>query len=140
MKGCFRQGGINMIGTIHKEIVVDGKRYNFKIVSEVFGDEVEFYIRAICKFTKRTSCINNLNAVLSELIGDNETDNPKYYDSSWTVTKKEAKKFMRIANNFLNCDRFMMYLEKKLDDDREEGEWENIVTERGEIKEYEEKE
>ena len=47
---------------------------------------------------------------------------------------------MRIANNFLNCDRFMMYLEKKLDDDREEGEWENIVTERGEIKEYEEKE
>lgn len=37
---------------------------------------------------------------------------------------------MRIANDFLNSDRFMMYLEKKLDDDREEGEWENIVTER----------
>lgn len=68
MKGCFRQGGINMIGTIHKEIVVDGKRYNFKIVSAVFRDEVVFYIRAIFKFTKRTSCINNLNAVLSELL------------------------------------------------------------------------
>jgi len=30
------------------------------------------------------------------------------------------------------------YLENRLDEDRYEGEWENVVSENGEIKEYEE--
>jgi hypothetical protein len=131
------------MNTTHK-IIVDGGSYNFEVVSEDFGDEADFYIRAISKTTRRTSCINNLNAVLSELLSEHESENydfyPEYYDSTWVVSKSKAKRFIRKAKKFLSDSKFVAYLENKLDEDREESEWENIITENGEIKEYEEKE
>jgi len=132
-----------MKGTMHK-IAVDGERYNFEVVSEDFGGEVDFYIRAICKTTRRTSCINNLNAVLSELLTEYKSKNynsyPEFHDSPWLVTKRKANGFIKIAKSFFADQRFVSYLENRLDEDRCEGEWENIVTESGEIKEYEGKE
>ena len=132
-----------MINTIHK-IIVDGERYNFEVVSEDFGDEIDFHIRVICKITRRTSCINNLNAVLSELLTEHESENydtyPEFHDSTWVVSKSKAKRFIRKAKKFLSDSRFVAYLENKLDEDREESKWENIITENGEIKEYEEEE
>jgi hypothetical protein len=127
-----------------KEIIVDGERYNFEVVSEDFGNEVDFYIRAICKTTRRTSCINNLNAVLSQLLTEHEAENYDYYpelhDSTWLVTKRKATRFIKIAKTFLLCPRFVSYLENRLDEGRYEGEWANILTENGEIKEYEKEE
>ena len=129
-----------MIGTTHKS-VFEGERYNFEVVSEDFGDEVDFRIRAICKTTRRTSSINNLNAVLSELLTEHESENydsyPEFHDSTWLITKRKANRFIKIAKSFLEDTRFVSYLENRLDEDRYEGEWEKVVTENGEIKEYE---
>ncbi len=132
-----------MMGTMHK-IVVDGERYNFEIVSEDLGDEVEFYIRAICKATRRTSCINNLNAVSSQLLTErqieNYDDHPEFHGSTWFVTKRKAANLTKKAKAYLSDSNSLSYLENEIDDDRYEGEWENIIMENGEIKEYEEEE
>lgn len=104
---------------------IQGRDYNFEIVSYNGGYLFCFYIRAICKFTKRTSCINNLNPVLSEF-GISQT-NPKYVDSMWEVTEKEAKRFVKTAIGFISNPTFLSYLEGKLDEDRMEGEWERIL-------------
>jgi|SRR3990167_8957764 len=128
-----------MIGTIHKS-VFEGERYNFEVVSEDGKKDVLFYIRAMCKTTKRTSCINNLNTVLSEFGIEIEQVSPRYEDSTWIITKEEADYFVKTAKEFLLAQSFMSYLERQVDKDRECGEWENIVTESGEIKKYEEEE
>ena len=47
-------------------ILIHGRKYNFEIVSQNGRIDFCFFIRAICKSTKRTSCINNLNTILSE--------------------------------------------------------------------------
>ncbi len=132
-----------MIGTIHKS-VFEGERYNFEVVSEDYEDEAEFYIRAICKRTRRTSCINNLNAVLSGLLTERQIENyddlPEFHDSTWFITKRKAANLTKKAKAYLSAPNSLSYLENELDDDRYEGEWENIIMENGEIKEYEEEE
>jgi len=106
---------------------IQGKQYDFEIVSHNGRYLFCFYIRAICKFTKRTSCITNLNPVLSELGID--SINPKYADSMWEVTEKEAERFVKSAVGFLSDSAFLNYLEGKLDNDRRGGEWENRLEE-----------
>lgn len=101
-----------------------GKKYMFEIVSEGEKDDVLFFIRAVHKTSKRTSCINNLNVVLSEF-GIEEVSN-KFGYSSWIVTKKEALFFTKTAKSFLSSLSFRNYLEMRLDEDRECGEWENF--------------
>jgi len=110
-----------------KNSKIEGKLYDFEVVSHNRGGLFCFYIRAICKFTKRTSCINNLNPVLSEFGIDQI--NPKYADSMWEVTEKEVKRFAKSAIGFLSDSGFLNYLEGKLDNDRREGEWENRLEE-----------
>ncbi len=101
-----------------------GKKYIFELISEVNKNDVLFLIRAIDKETERTSCINNLNAVLSEF-GIDEVTN-KFGDSFWIVTEKEAHHFAKIAENFLSDKKYLDYLEMRLDEDRKCGEWENF--------------
>ncbi len=122
-----------------------GKRYDFQVVCDKIDEKhYEFYIRAICKATQKTSCITNQNVISSELLTEHQIENydsyPEFHDSTWVVTGRRAKKFTKIAKDFLADSKFAIYLENKLDDDREEGEWENIITEDGEIKEYEDEE
>jgi hypothetical protein len=69
------------------------------------------------------ACINNLNAVLSEL--NVNVNNPKFSDSTWVVTKDEVSYFEDVAKRFLSDPSFLDYLERKLDEDRLLGEWEN---------------
>jgi len=103
---------------------IEGFKYDFQICSEKENGYSCFYIRATCKSSGRTSCINNLNAILSEL--DVDPRKPKFADSSWTVSSNEASYFADVAKTVLSDSRFLRYLEKKLHDDRLEGEWENI--------------
>jgi hypothetical protein len=107
-------------------IKIPGRKYNFEIVSKNGGQNVCFYIKSICKSTKRTSCINNLNAILSEL--DVDHTKPKFFDSMWVVSRKEASHFVNTAKSILADPIFLNYLEKRLDEGRFEGEWENIST------------
>ncbi len=106
---------------------IDGTKYSFKVV--IYGEENDFafFIKAICKTTWRTSCINNLNTILSELGVDAYDD--KFGDSMWEVTKKEAKRFFRISKEILSDSIYINYLERQLDFDRVAGEWENILEE-----------
>jgi len=103
---------------------IRGGKYNFEIVSQNKGWDSCFFIRAICKSTGRVSCINNLNAVLSEFnIG---IDDPKGADSTWLVTEEETHYLEKTAKQFLASLLFVDYLERQLDEDRSLGEWENI--------------
>jgi len=102
-------------------INIHGKKYNFEILAE---DDC-FYIKAKHKSTGRFSCVNNLNVILSELNVDMCHDN-KYQDSWWILPKNEVRKFGKIAREVLLDKEFRSYLEEKLDEDRECGEWKNI--------------
>ena len=106
-------------------IFIQGSKYDFEIVSQNKKNDFCFFIRAICKSTKRTSCINNLNIILSEF--NVEVDDPKYQDSSWVVTKKEACNLEAKGNQFLSESSFRDYIESCLDEDRAVGEWENVA-------------
>ncbi len=101
-------------------INIRGKKYNFNILAE----NNSFYIKAKHKYTKRTSCINNLNIILSEL-NVNINDN-RFVNTFWFISKKEVKKYGKIAKEVLTNKPFRNYLEEKLDEDRKCGEWENI--------------
>jgi len=45
----------------------------------------------------------------------------------WVVTKNESHEFVKTAKEFLSSSYFLNYLERKLDEDREAGEWENVL-------------
>ncbi|OQX23948.1 MAG: hypothetical protein BWK80_23350 [Desulfobacteraceae bacterium IS3] len=103
-----------------------GKKYEFEVVLEKFQDDTAgFYIRAICKSTRRTSCINNLNTILSEL--DIDPSDPNKEDTSWTVGIKEGNNLERKALCLFSTESYIDYLETQLDEDRSAGEWERII-------------
>jgi len=106
-------------------ISIQGRKYNFEIVSHNGRKDFCFFIRATCKSTKRTSCINNLNTILSEF--NVELDDPKFWDSAWVVTREEAYNLEDKAKQFLSDSSFRDYIESHLDEDRALGEWENIA-------------
>lgn len=103
------------------KINIHGKKYNFEILAE----NNCFCIKAKHKSTKRFSCINNLNTILSELGIDMYSDS-KYCDSRWILSKNGVRKFEKVAKKILSDKFFRNYLEEKLNEDRECGEWENI--------------
>lgn len=105
---------------------IQGKKYSFEVVSQEQEIEFCFFIRAIDKLTRRASCINNLNTILSEF--SMEVDDPKVADSTWVVTKEDARRLQETAKDFLSSSSFLHYLERRLDEDRKCGEWENIVA------------
>ena len=107
-------------------ISIQGRKYNFEIVLQNERNDFYFFIRAICKSTKRVSCINNLNTILSEF--NVEVDDPKFWDSTWLVTREEALYLEETAREFLSGSFFLDYVEKRLDEDRVLGEWENKVN------------
>ena len=106
-------------------VFVHGRKYSFEIVTQNEENDCFFYLRAICKYTKGTSCINNLNAILSEF--NIEIDDPNCWDSTWIVTNEKAHELEVKAKNFLSDYSFRDYIESRLDEDRMLGEWENIA-------------
>lgn len=107
-------------------INIQGKKYFFDIVLKNKAQLVSFYIRTTCKSTKKTSCINNLNQLLSEFNID--SDNRRFADSMWEVSRKEADHFINTAKKIFSSISFLNFLENKLDEDRVAGEWENILS------------
>jgi len=104
-------------------ITVQGKKYDFKVVAKYEPPAFCFFIEAECRATGRFSCINNLNTVLSAF--NIKIDGPKAAESMWVVTKDEIDDFIDTAREFLSDSYFLNYLERRLDEDRMEGEWEN---------------
>lgn len=105
---------------------LEGRKYFFDVTLEEGGNISLFEIKAICKTTRRFSCINNLNVVLAELGVD--SSNQDYDDSSWTIDIRIATRCFETANSFLSDSQFLPYIENCLDEDRSYGEWENVMV------------
>ncbi|MBI3034881.1 hypothetical protein HYY71_01030 [Candidatus Woesearchaeota archaeon] len=105
-----------------------GNKYNFEITyKQLNKHECSWTLKAICKATNRCSGVNNLNPVLSELGINEGIVCGKFEDSfGWKVSIQEMKKFNQIAKSFLTSENYLKYLENKLDEDRGQGEWENV--------------
>ena len=104
--------------------LIKGSKYNFLIGSFKFTRNFCFYIEARHKNTNRHSLINNVNCILSGLCVD--VYNKKFWESEWFLTKRQSRKFFKIAVDFLIDDDFRGYIEKQLDLDRQLGEWNKL--------------
>lgn len=113
----------NIVAIYKMKSSINGIKYYFKILVENDTEEYCFSIKAVSKENNRTSRITNLNAILSELNID--VADKKSEESIWMVRKKESESLVRITRNLLLNREFVKYLEKNLDEDREQGEWEN---------------
>ena len=97
--------------------VIKGKRYSFYVVANRMG----FYIKAVHLASSRFSFINNLNAILSEL--DISMYDERVSESQWLMSKGKSSLFLKKAVGLLRDKDGREYIEEKLDEDRECGEW-----------------
>ncbi len=104
-------------------IKIAGIKYNFQIVSEKEGCDYSFFIRAEDNCSRKTSCINNLNAILSMF--QIKGNDPQSAESMWIVNRKKRQYLVKSAKESLSDSSFLEYLERRVDEDREAGEWEN---------------
>jgi len=104
---------------------ITGRKYKFE-VGYVNGDSntMKFFIKAICKKTKRYSCICNLNTILSEYRTSIKNIS-QMIDSTWIVKKSLCPKLVKNTRELLFDKEYLKYLERHLDYDRQLGEWEN---------------
>ncbi|MCG2808741.1 MAG: hypothetical protein L6275_00120 [Candidatus Portnoybacteria bacterium] len=104
--------------------VFKGNKYNFQIFNFPLGKrQILFSIEATHNRTKRTSFITNVNVILSELNIHSEI--PKFWESEWILNNTEANKLITVTEQFLSDKKFLPYLEKYLNLDRKQSEWEN---------------
>jgi len=115
-----------------EKIIFNGNRYQIIVVSDESTGYIE--ISAVCKDSGRCSRITNLNCVLSELIEPimGAKFVRKVEDSDICVENKEkhAKlvRYIRLQFEEPIYGR-LAYLEDALDEDRENGEWEEVNDE-----------
>lgn len=100
-------------------------KYELRVIKREVDGEVFFSIRAICRNSLKYSSINNLNTILSLL--DVQLEDRQYEDSTWIIPRHKADTFSQIIHQAFNEGSFLAFLEKQLDDDRLEGEWENQI-------------
>lgn len=104
--------------------VLKGNKYNFKILLSPLNQKQSlFAIRATHNHTKRTSFITTVNVILSEL--NISSDMPRFWETEWILKKNEANNLTAPAEQLLSNKKFIPYLEKYLDLDRRQSEWES---------------
>lgn len=104
-----------------------GNKYKFIIqFQKENSDKGYFTVYAVCKKSGRYSTVNNLNFILS--IFDIDSDNPHISESSdWFLSDKEFKSYFEIFNSIIGDNESLKMFEKRLVEDRLEGEWENVI-------------
>jgi len=104
--------------------IFKGNKYNFKILlSQLRQKQILFAIKTTHNHTKRTSFITTVNVILSEL--NIPSDMPRFWESEWVLNKNEGSNLIASAEQLLSDKGFLSYLEKYLDLDRKQSEWEN---------------
>jgi hypothetical protein len=101
-----------------------GKRYEFVIEATPTRDECWFEIRATDRASGRWSIINTVNAVMGELMTDDQdADDARWADTPWGVSPEECAHLVQTAMQLLTDERSLARIENALDEDRAEGEW-----------------
>ena len=99
-----------------------GVKYSYEVEFNRFQDKYLFSITAIHKQSRRYSCINSLNQILSDFsIGTRNND-----ATEWTVASDELELLKKKLKTYLVQSYSRDYLETRLDEDRSCGEWEKI--------------
>ena len=110
----------------YMEIKIEGIKYNYKLFFLKNKNEKYFWsFKTICKITKKYSSINNLNEVLN-ILNLNTEDNRFSDTSDWCLTQKEVNRFNKTIMALLGDKKYLEYFEGKLNEDRKQGEWENV--------------
>ena len=107
---------------------LEGARYRLIAeIESVSPQRTTFTIRAIHKDTGRTSVVNQLNAILTVFFpGNFPEDWP--WDASWERGLHWMTEFAQIAKTSTDSSwNQLRYLERCLDEDRDEGEWANVL-------------
>jgi len=110
----------------------NGNKYKIIVASDKSTGYIE--ISAVCKSSGRRSCITNLNFVLSELIepimGAKFVAQVEDSDICVKNEKKHAK-LVRYISRYFEEPIYggLAYLEDALDEDRKNGEWEEVNDE-----------
>lgn len=103
---------------------IKGIRYDYKIFYFPLNKNAYYFsIKAVHRQTRRTSFITTVNIILSELGID--SDEPKCWEADWILSCKDANKYSKRARKLFSDKNFLPYIEKYLDIDRQESEWEN---------------
>lgn len=100
-----------------------GYKYSFEVEAEPYKDKFFFSIIAIHKASGKFSCINTLNQILSEFSFNG--NDPRASESDWLISKQEVNVFLHNVKELFLDKNSIRFLEDKLDEDRECGEWEN---------------
>lgn len=104
--------------------IFKGIKYNFRILVSLVGQKQSlFAIKATHKQTKRTSFISTVNVILSEL--NINSDVPRFWESEWLLDKEETSGLITSTEQLFSDKKFLLYLERYLDLDRRQSEWEN---------------
>ena len=105
---------------------INGIDYLYEVISIPKKGKYHFSINAIHKLSRRLSTITTINPILSEF-NVIESDR-RCKKSIWEVNITESNSFVRIAKDILSDKYYQKYLEKVLDEDRMQSEWENLIT------------
>lgn len=100
-----------------------GYKYLFELTVNPYGKKYEFNLLAIERETLHYSIINDLNMILAWLGIDGES--PLARDKCWIISKSKMTEFQRIIHDSLMDKKSLLFLERELDKDREDGEWVN---------------
>lgn len=105
-----------------------GTRYDFTIEVMPSRNQWHFAIRAVNRDSRRLSIINTVNAVLSELLTEEQDASDScYVDTPWDVSPAECLRLMQVASDLLMDERRLAQIEAALDEDRAEGEWATLI-------------
>jgi hypothetical protein len=79
-------------------------------------------IKATLQGSDKCSTINTLNYILSAF--DIEPNSSNAEEPQWNGTEQEMQKWVDLAQSLFVDKQFLQSLERELDKDRQEGEWE----------------
>jgi hypothetical protein len=105
-------------------IRLQGTRYDFVIEATPAECEFWYELRAIHRASGRWSIVNTVNAVMAELLTDEQdlTD-PRWAEVPWGVSSDDCATLVQVAYEMLNDEHCLAKIEDALDEDRAEGEW-----------------
>lgn len=95
-----------------------GTKYSFYLT---YGSDW-LEIQAIDRQNGKSSTINTLNYILGAF--DIDADSANAEEPQWNGTDQDMQKWLNLAQSLFVNKQFLQSLEKALDEDRREGEWE----------------